>query len=84
MNPLFFRASKIRIPMIIPIKGRGFITQGSALQFRVKTLNPRTGRLPPACQNSLEGRQIIFTSPHSQPKIRKNSRGLVLLGVSRK
>ena len=30
-----FKGLNIRIPLIIPIKGRGFINRGSALGFRV-------------------------------------------------
>ena len=31
INPVLFRALTFRIPMIIPIKGKGFINQGSKL-----------------------------------------------------
>ena len=30
-NPPFFKGLNMRIPIIIPIKGRGFINQGSGL-----------------------------------------------------
>ena len=31
-----FKGLNVRIPIIIPIKGRGFMNQGSRLGFRVK------------------------------------------------
>ena len=41
-----FKGLNTRIPMIIPIKGRGFINQGSTLVWGWESLKPLTGQAP--------------------------------------
>ena len=44
-EPLPFKDLNIRIPIITPIKGRGFINHGSGLHPKPQTLSPMPVRI---------------------------------------